>query len=78
MIPILRDEELAEEGEHPDQARTASKLQSQDQFPDQGNSLLFPGPLSPEEGIVENMRQGSWGGSGWALTQAWFQEVSLM
>lgn len=64
MIPILRDEELAEEDEHRDRARTASKLQSQGQFPDLGNSLFFPGPLSLKEGIMENMRQGSWGGSG--------------
>lgn len=55
VIPILRDEEQSEEGEHPDQAPTASKLQSQDQFPDLGNSFLFPGPLSLEEGITENM-----------------------
>lgn len=45
----------SEEGEHPDQAPTASKLQSQDQFPDLGNSFLFPGPLSLEEGIMENI-----------------------
>ncbi|XP_049569683.1 uncharacterized protein LOC125965210 isoform X2 [Orcinus orca] len=57
VIPILRDKEIFEEGKHPDQAHTASKLQSQDpslSFLIWATLFSFHGPLSLEKGTVEN------------------------
>lgn len=67
VIPILRDEEIFEEGKHPDQAHTASKLQSQDpslSFLIWATLFSFHGPLSLEKGTVENRYQSP-GGAGW-------------